>query len=84
MPDGHGDDTVMPDNDVVFVAAWSPTLTVGLDGVWLPYYGGEGEADFDGFYFDEAAGVLYIYDAALTVAGEVEGVSVVYDIKTEA
>ena len=41
------------------------------------------EAEFDGFYFDEAAGVLYIYDAALTVAGATEGVSVVYDIKTE-
>lgn len=84
LPDGHGDDIVMPDNDVVFVAAWSPTLTVGLDGVWLPYYGGEGEAEFDGFYFDEAAGVLYIYDAALTVAGAAEGVSVVYDIKPQA
>lgn len=83
LPDGHGDDIQMPDNDVVFVATWSTTLTVGLDGVWLPYYGGEGEVEFDGFYFDEAAGVLYIYDAALTVAGEAEGVSVVYDIKTE-
>jgi hypothetical protein len=83
LPNDCGEDIVMPDSDLVFVATWSPVLTVGLDGVWLPYYGGEGDADFNGFYFDEAAGVLYIYDAALTVAGATEGVSVVYDIKTE-
>ena len=83
LPNGYGDDISMPDNDVVFVAAWSPTLTVGLDGVWLPYYGSEEEAEFDGFFYNADEKILYIYDAALVVEGEAEGISVVYKIEAE-
>ena len=71
---------IMPDCDLVFAAKWSPVLTVCKDGEWLPYFGGDGDAEADGFLYDEESGVLYIYDPEIAVAGESEGIRVVFEL----
>lgn len=75
----NGDEYIMPDSDVVFGVIWIDCLTLEIDENYhIPYYALLYD-EYGGCRYDEAAKTVYISEPSIKVAGESEGITVVYE-----
>ena len=78
-----GDKYIMPDSEVVFGIVWDDCLTIMVEeDYWVPYYD-HLEYECEKCRFDEATGTLYISDPSVKVAGNTDGITVVFEYVTE-
>ncbi len=78
-----GEEYIMPDSEVVFGIVWENCLTIMVEeDYWIPYYD-HIEYECDKCRFDEKTGTLYICDPSVKLAGESEGITVVYEYENQ-
>ena len=78
-----GDEYIMPDSEVVFGIVWENCLTIEIEeDYWIPYYD-HLEYECEKCLFDEQTGTLYISDPTVRVAGESEGITVVFEYEKQ-
>jgi uncharacterized repeat protein (TIGR02543 family) len=79
----NGEDYIMPDSEVVFGIIWETCLTIEVEEeYWVPYYD-HLEYECEKCRFDEQTGTLYISDPSVKVAGNTDGITVVFEYVTE-
>ncbi len=78
-----GDKYIMPDSDVIFGIVWVDCLTVEIDEDYhIPYYALLYD-EYGGCRYDEESKTVYISDPSIKVAGESEGITVVYEYEIQ-
>ncbi len=78
-----GDVYIMPDADVTFGIVWENCLTLELEeNYWVPYYD-HLEYECEGCRYDEQTKTLYISDPKVRVAGESDGVTVIFEYENQ-
>lgn len=74
-----GDRYVMPDSDVTFGVVWEDCLTFELEeDYWVPYYDLIADG-YPGSRYDAETQTFYISDPSIGVAGETDGIRVVFE-----
>lgn len=79
----NGDEYIMPDSDVIFGMIWEDCLTLEIEeGYHIPYFALLYD-EYGGCRYDDTTKTVYISDPSIKIAGESEGITVVYEYVSE-